>query len=199
MASVEDIANIVLRTVGYPRPISDLYDGTLAARVILDIYAETRDEVLQSADWSFAFREASLTAASAGTPLSPWGQEYLYPSDCVRVRYVKPAGGRSLDPQPVLWQIANETRVNPAVRVILCDVASAVVVYTGRVTDPSTWELSFTRTLIARLARRAAPRLVGDPNLGRGVMDMSAEEIQEAAEVSDALPPDLARPMQRSK
>ncbi len=49
----------------------------------------------------------------------------------------------------------------PPLRVILTNVADAIAVYTGRVTDPSTWAPDFGEALIDSLGELLAPALTG--------------------------------------
>lgn len=131
VASVQnpaDIINIALRRMGYKLRVGSLLDGSEAASQALDIYAQTRDELLRAGEWGFAERNVSLTvlkAAPAGGyfpptfwsntyPPIPWGYEYAYPDDCLKVRALKPAPLFLFDPdpQPNLYAIANDDVVS---------------------------------------------------------------------------------------
>lgn len=169
------IVNASLARIGYKLRVGSLYDGSVAAKKALDVYSQTRDELLRQNDWGFAERNTTLTllkSSPAGGyvppttwtpayPPLPWRFEYNYPGDCLKVRALKgvPILIPIYDPQPVLFEIANDNALTPAQKVILCNVSSAVLVYTGQVTDPLTWEADFSETLIAALGRRLAPTL----------------------------------------
>lgn len=169
--SVENMVNMALDAIGYPRHIADIYEGSPAARVALEIYGQTRDELLQFGEWPFALREVSLTAVAAQTPPSPWGFEYVYPTDCLRVLYVRPGpltgGVRSTDPQPVLFRVWNDQRPSPPVEAILSDQSAAVLMYVGRVTDPATWQPNFVKALVDALAQKFSFMLVKDSTLSQ--------------------------------
>ena len=102
--SPADAINVSLRRIGYKLRVASLYDGSKAARSALDIYAQTRDEILRQNDWTFAERNISMTMLkqapvggyippvtwSTTYPPLPWLFEYAYPTDCLKVRAVKP-------------------------------------------------------------------------------------------------------------
>ena len=104
VSSPADVVNVTLQRIGYKLRVGSLYDGSKAANDALDIYAQTRDEVMRQDDWSFAERNVSMTllksAPVAGyippttwsttDPPLPWLFEYAWPDDCLKVRAVKP-------------------------------------------------------------------------------------------------------------
>ncbi len=173
-----DVANLALARMGYRLRVGSLYDGSAAAVKFLDIYGQTRDELLRASDWDFAERNVDLTLLKSAPPggyvpptvwdgsVNPpigWLYEYALPDDYLKVRAVKPTPlfFPNLDPQPYVYSIANDEFFSPPLRVILCNVKDAVMVYTGQVTDPASWDVGFTEAFAAALARRLAPLLVG--------------------------------------
>lgn len=179
VTSPEHVVNLALGRIGYKLRVNKLYEGTRAARIALAAYAETRDEVLRhegKADWGFAERNVVATLlkfAPAGGyvppvawnpalhPPIPWLFEYAYPADCLKVRILKsaPLFMPNFDPQPSVLSIANDNALNPPQRVILSNVPNAIIVYTGQITDPTTWPQDFIDELTGRLARVLAPNL----------------------------------------
>lgn len=176
LRSPEDVVNAALGRIGHAHRIGDLFEGSEAAQTAIDIYAQTRDELLRSQDWDFSQREVNLTLlkqAPVGgygpwapwdptqNPTPGWAYEYAYPDDCLRVRSVQPQPGFLIDfdPQPYIWKVENDNNYTPAVRVILCQVGSAILTYVGQITDPLTWNSLFAEALIAALAKRLAPVL----------------------------------------
>ncbi len=193
VASVDspaDVVNVALRRIGYKLHVANLFDGSKAADQVLDIYAQTRDAIMRDGEWPFAERTMSmqlLKQAPAGgyippnvwttaNPPLPWLFEYAYPTDCLNVRSVKPVPLfiPEFDPQPCVYGIANDNALNPPAKVILCNVASAVLTYTGQVTDPATWEPDFIEEFAGALGRRL-------PALGGGVEMVKMEAADEAA------------------
>lgn len=178
--SAEDLANAALDRIRWPEQIGDLYEGTRAARVGARIYDQTRDDLLRSSDWSFARRDTVLTLLksappggygygvvwSSQYPPPPWWYEYAYPSDCLKVRAIRvtPLLIPSFDPLPVLFTDDNDASLTPAARVILTNQARALAVYTGQITDMTTWPADFTEAMIEALARRFAEALTGEAN-----------------------------------
>jgi len=195
LQSPADLCNVALVRMGYKGPrIASLFDGSEAAQDFLDIYAQTRDELLRESDWGFAERNISMTllkSAPVGGYFPPlswnpavnpppgWLFEYTYPSDCLKVRAVKPVPlyGINWDPQPQVYSIDNDSAFTPPQRVILCNVSDAILVYTGQVTDPTTWDVGFTGALAAKLERAVAIGLVGVESAKAAM----ADEAQETA------------------
>lgn len=198
--SVEDLVNQSLQLLGAKRRIGDIYEGSDPARVALELYGQTRDELLQAGDWPFAMQQGALTLVTSVPPPSPWQFEYQYPSSCLRVRYIKPgpafSGSRSLDPQPVLYSVWNDTRQSPPIRAILCDLAGAVLVSTGQIIDMTTWEPEFTRSFVARLSAKMAPRLA-DSRMVQMVTIEGENEEAEAAMTTDLVAPPSSMPVMR--
>lgn len=177
--SPADLCNVALVRMGYKGPrIASLFDGSNAAQDFLDLYAQTRDELLRMSDWGFAERNVSLNLLKSApvsgyfppvtwdpvvNPPPGWLFEYGYPSDCIKVRAVKPVPlyGINWDPQPQVYSIDNDSAFAPPQRVILCNVPSAILVYTGQITDPTTWDVGFTGALAAKLERAVSIGLVG--------------------------------------
>lgn len=172
LATVEDIVNAALSRIGHAVRIADIYEGSPASLAALDIYGQTRDELLRKQDWGFSERNVAMTAlkiAPAGGygPWAPWNQatnppppwlfEYPYPDDCLKVRAIKgiPGFGPNFQPYPNSFSIINDG----AIKAIVTNADSAILVYTGQVTDPNLWEPGFTEALISSLSRRLAPAL----------------------------------------
>lgn len=174
LTSPEDVINAVLQRIGYPQRIGSIYEGTRPAKVALDVYGQTRDQMLRDGDWGFARRDLGLTLLkSAPTngfyaapwtnayPPLPWLYEYTYPTDCLKVRAVRqtPAFIPDFDPKSNIFDTPNDNSYTPAVKVIVCNLSNAVATYTGQITNPTTWEASFTEGLIADLGRRFSAAL----------------------------------------
>lgn len=185
--SMINIVNMSLDAIGYSKHISEFYEGSPAARVALEVFAQTRDELIQSGDWTFAFAEVNLNL-NGQLPVSPWAYEYSYPPDCVRIRYIKPgvvAGGalRDNDPQPVLFRSFNDQRI-PA-QAILCDVNPAALVYSRSITDPSQWDDGFTQAYIAALAEKLAFGLAVQAEIIKARVGLSARDIEAGRSMDD--------------
>jgi hypothetical protein len=183
VTSPADQANLALVRMGYKLRVGSLYDGSFAAKKLLDVYAQTRDELLRAHDWDFAERNVALTllkqAPVNGYIATPWNPvtnppvgynfEYLYPSDCLKIRAVKgtPLFVPNFDPSPNAFSPANDPQcpVPPApqadCRVILCNIGGAIATYTGQETSPANWDVGFIEEFAAALGRHLGPVLVG--------------------------------------
>ena len=163
--SPADIVNLALSRIGHQGRIASLFDGSAPAKRALDIYGQTRDDLLRSQDWDFAERTVILTQLKAapaggysvGTPWSstypppPWLYEYSYPTDCLKIRCLKQVPSTDPYPMPNVFHVAND-----GTKVILAEISNAILVYTGQVTDPTLWNSNFIEALTASLARRLA-------------------------------------------
>ena len=195
--SPADLVNYGLRLVGYKKRIGSLYDGSEAAIVALDVYAQVRDEMLRGDD-TLDFAEGNATlqllkqAPANGyintpwqpiNPALPWWYEYAYPADCLKVRSIRPQPNfvMDFDPAPNVFQTANDNYYVPAQKVILTDVPNALIVYTRQVTDLTTWEADAIEAFAARLGARLAPKL-----LGLNSVKLAASEAQQATAEADA-------------
>lgn len=201
--SVEDVVNQALVDIGYRHRIADIFEGSPAARAALEVYSQTRDELLDAGEWPLARRANVPLALIKGpppnggynpeTPWAPtypppgWLYEYGYPDDMLDLRAIlpRPDAMFDLDPKPARWRVDNDnSQVNrdgdhmPQVKVILSNVPDALAVYIGSITDPSLWEPGFTAVVISRLGEKLARRL--------GV----GEEVRksDAADVASTMP-----------
>jgi hypothetical protein len=157
VTSPEDVVNNALTRIGYSERINNMREGTRAARAAVLIYAQTRDELLRDGDWGFA--QATIAAVPSGQAApGQWSVSYAYPADCLKVRNLISAAYLTdkSDPLPILFEVASNVAVG---RVILTDEASAMLVYTAQIIDPTRWDALFADALAAELARRLAPAL----------------------------------------
>lgn len=169
----EDAVNQALIRIGHNQRIQNIMEGSLEANAALEVYAQTRDELLRAGNWYFA-----QTTIAAGTPLKyglpggyfdtawdpatnpppPWLFSYTYPDDCLKVRSLQPLVGGlflvSMAPQPTLFAEYNDPTYTPARKVILSNVETPRLTYTRQVVDPLTWEAGFATAFVAALAQQ---------------------------------------------
>lgn len=209
MTDAADICNRALGQIGYVPFIADMYEGSRASRLALRIYGHTRDDLLRSKDWPFARRTAGpltvLKRAVIPPPLvlgvnnwtnaqppPPWEWEYAYPADCLYLRYIRlppfqtTKGDANVEPTPNLWVIVNDTPIGSTIpqKVILANIPFAIAHYTGRITDPDTWEPMFTQALIDQLARRFTLGLAS-PQMAVEMEKLETIEGQTTATMAD--------------
>ena len=202
LTSPEDVINDSLARIGYKLRVGSIYEGSPAAKKALDVYGQTRDELLRQNDWGFAERNVNMTLLKSAPPLPGGGYGYIppatwnpatnpplpfyfsyaYPSDCLKVRAIKSPSTYfvlpNMDPRPRLWKIANDNSYNPAQKIICCYVGNAELVYTGQVTDPTTWESDFVESMCTRLAQLLAPTF--NPEMLKIVVPDEAQSMATA-------------------
>lgn len=179
LTAPEDLINNALARIGYKLRIGSIYEGSAAAKKALDVYGQARDGLLRQNDWGFAERNIAMTLLKSAPALPGGGYGYIppaawnpvtnpplgylfsyqYPSDCLKVRALKPAPFLlpEMDPRPVIYKVFNDNSATPYVKSIACNVPNAQLTYTGQVTDPSTWEADFTEALCEELGKVLAP------------------------------------------
>jgi hypothetical protein len=185
--AVEDIVNQAARAAGVPMRTQDIYEGSDLSRVALELYGQSRDELLDLRDWSFSRRTVALTLLKGPPPAGgynfaqPWSNlypapgflfEYSYPADVLDVRsiYAPPGPMPDLDPLPALWRVDNDPTPNivdgiavgPAAKVIYCNLVDALMNYRAQITDPGTFDTGFTTSLIQSLGKKFA-KAFGQP------------------------------------
>lgn len=179
LSNPADIVNASLVRIGWKKSIGNLYDGSAASQLALRVYGQVRDELLRKMEPGFSMRNLAMTLLKSAPPggyipaVTPWNPatnppvgwlfSYQYPPDCLKVRAVKPTPlfFPNVDPQPYVFSIDNDSAYAPPQRVVLCNVANALLVYTGRVTNPQTMDVGFLEALTATLGERLAPALTG--------------------------------------
>lgn len=197
-SSVEQVVNQALVEAGRTKRIAYIYEGSEEAKVAIELYGQTRDELLRATDWSFSRKVLALTLLKGPPPdggysfASPWTTvypyqgflyEYAYPSDCLDLRaIVAPPGSMpDLDPLPALWRVDNDpvpivtagVAGGPPAKVILCNTTNAQAVYRAQITSPSLWEPGFTAALVASLSAKFA-KAFGLPG------EVAKEDVVEA-------------------
>jgi len=207
--SVEDIINQGLRAAGLPLRLNDIYEGSDAAKVALELYGQARDELLDAEDWSFNRHTAPLTLLKGPPPaggysyIQPWSNlypapewlyEYAYPADCVDLRAIErpPIGPMpDTDPIPQLWRVDNDSTPNivdgaatgPEAKVIYCNVTDAMAIYRSRVTNPAIFDPGFTAALVAVLGKRFATAFGADVNTQRELAGEAVATINTQSDV----------------
>jgi hypothetical protein len=163
--TVEGICNAALDLIGYKRHIGSVWEGTIAARVALNAFASTRDEVLAARPWPFTRAIVPLVQTSASAP-PPWSYTYDYPNQAIAVLDVYGAVS-DLDPKPSRWMPV----YIGAARAILTDFALAQATITDRALNIPEWPADFALAVTARLASRMERALTegqGNAASGRG-------------------------------
>lgn len=192
LTSPADVANVAFVRMGLKMRVGSLFDGSDHASAMLDVYGQTRDDMLRENDYDFAMASVVLTLLKtvaapdyvvphqwnpATMPPLGWAFEYQWPSDALKIRSIQPVPVFVFDPDPQNYAFSeyNDNLYSPAQRVLLTDAQNAVAFYTRRVTDPTTWDVAFTDALAARLAALLGPALVG-PDSNRTTLPQAQGE-----------------------
>ena len=156
--SPEDVVNLALTRVGHPFRVTNIMDGSPQASAALNVYAQTRDELLRQKNWDFA--KVIVSAATTGyTAPPPWVVEYTYPDDCLKIRQLFNSIYLASTNNPVPTYYTIGQNVSLAQKVIWSNTYFATIVYTKQVTAPTEWEADFTELMAAALGKRLAPIL----------------------------------------
>ena len=202
MTTSADIANRAMVAMGARSTIANLaLEQSPEAKQMNLLYNPTRDALLRAAHWDFARKiiQGTLLKAAPGVagsttpasntwnpetmPAPPWSYEYVYPADCMKVRYVTPSPGGGSDAgvenmfsvpsvspvrsaggiNPVPFAIALDTDENDnQMRVVLTDAYRALVCYTARVEVEDMWDASFQEAMVYSLAAQVALSITGN-------------------------------------
>jgi hypothetical protein len=194
----EDIVNAALRAIGYSRPVGEIYEGSRASRVAVEVYGPARDGLLQSHDWDFALREATLVAVMGGTKILGFTQEYAYPATALRICAVHAAiPAPNFDPRPARFKTGNDSSLSTPAKVIFANITPAFAVYIAQITDPLTWNAAFTQAFVNVLACIFAFALRDDINLARTRTAIAEQTTLEAVNIGDAMGPMIPELMAR--
>ena len=155
--SIESIVNQSLDLIGYKKHIGSIWDGSVAARVALNAYSETRDEVLAAQPWVFA-RDLFILDAISG-PSSAGVYSFTRPETAITILDVYPYPRVLLEPTPGRW---SESYENSA-RIIVAQHPKVGVVATLRLTNWAIWPPEFTQAVIRMLAEKLSRSLVEPP------------------------------------
>lgn len=181
MTAVEDLLNLALRRIRYPTPIGSIFEGSVAARVALEIYGQTRDNLFGEKDWPFLRREVSLgapikTAPAGGYGITPWNPatnppppwiyEFAYPPMTIEIRALRPTPIFIPEFTPFYTRFVTAYDTLLSAKVVLTNLNTPLAVITGQVLNPNEWQDSnFTEALIDALAVQFEKHFGdGDPN-----------------------------------
>lgn len=182
MASIVSICNLALTNLGKDN-INALSEPSAEARACNQFYDLVRDQLLQGYPWRFAGKTAALAQLTNDKP-GAWGYAYQRPTDCLKVRWVRPEySATDPSPQSLQEEIGNPYEIEG--QTIYCNLSPAFLRYTYRLTDPTKYSPLFAEALGWHLAVRLAMPLTRDPKV-RGDTFQLAMRMQAVAETADA-------------
>lgn len=183
MTSIVSICNLALSNIGKDN-ISSIDESGPEARACRQFYDHVRDMLLQAYPWRWAGKTVSLAEVANDKP-GAWGYAYQRPTDCLKVRAVRPLYSNDLvdiedaktDSYGIMHEIEGQT--------IYTDISPAFLRYTYRVPDPTKFPPLFVEALAWHLAVRLAMPLTRDPSVRRECFNV-ANGMQASAQMSDA-------------
>ena len=181
MASVVSICNLALSNVGKDN-INALTDAGAEARACSQFYEHTRDTLLQAYPWRFAGKTQSIAEVTNDKP-GQWLKAYARPSDCLKLRWLRPA--YSVDDFPMSKQDEISIPYETEGANIYCNLTPAFLRYTFRVTDPTRFSPLFVDALSWHLAVRLAMPLTRDPKIRADAWQVATKMTGEA-QMADA-------------
>lgn len=208
MVAPVDIVNQALSEIGSRTLVSSLLEASPAAAQARLQYQPLRQQVLRAAPWGFARKTLSLTSAGLLTdtpPASPfpWLDKYIYPPDCLKMRYILPppvlpvVEGSAPDVSdgtvwPAPWcgpsrqwryVISYDDTVSPPRRVVLANILQAIGVYTVDVEDPDLWDPLFRNALVMALASKLVIPLTGNVGMKQSYAQLAEVSLTQARAV----------------
>jgi hypothetical protein len=188
-ASAAAVVNIALEYIASQARITDITDTTSPtaniSKAATVVYAPTVQLMLRELDPDFARFDKTLILSGV-TPTAIWAYEYLYPSDCLRLRQVRPVGV-SIDPnnpRPVRANVGFDVIGGVPTKVIYTNEPTAHAVYTTSRAIETFWDDVFTDAVARRLANPLAMALSGRPDFAKEILETSAR-VAATAEMVD--------------
>lgn len=156
MASIVDICNLALSHLGNRASVVSIspVDGSVEADYCARFYQLARDEILELGDWTFARKRAALVELTV-SPSTTWERAYALPSDCMVPRRIVTGKFYEYEDDSTNFDVEGAT--------LLCNKASAELIYTRPVEDPTQFSPGFVTAVSYKLsAYLAGPILRGD-------------------------------------
>lgn len=184
------ICNLALARIGTKSTIVSLDEASPEARQCKLLFPHSRDASLRAFPWGFARRERALSILS-DEESEGWGFVYAYPSDCLRVLYIKPAV-RGTKRGPIVTGLSADGDR----RTIQSDTENAVLVYIARVTDTTLFDPLFVEAMSYKLGAELAPGLgISEQRQQQALrMFQSAIMAAQAADANESPPLDRPDP-----
>jgi hypothetical protein len=146
------------------------FDGTPTGVYAGILYPGAVQMLLRQQDPEFARRVVALTLSGQTAP-QPWSYEYVYPTNCVRIRQVSPPTWDEFDPQPVYWEEGFNATSSQVV--IWANEATALLTYTTNAVTEGDFDDGFTEVLVRYLGSQLSMPVAGRPDLSREFLDVS--------------------------
>jgi hypothetical protein len=151
-----DICNIALRHLAISTTIGSLTEKSKEAKACNDLYAQTRDEVLEDFPWPFCTVLDNLVLSTVAVP-SEWTYAYQYPS-CIGFRRILSGTRNDTRQSRIPYRIVTTALGG---KYILTDMPNAQGEWTLHITDPSQFSPAFVQATALKLAGYIGPTVAG--------------------------------------
>lgn len=167
-------------------------------------YNTCRLQLLRTAHWGFARTQLSLTQTGDlypdNTSPYPWGYQYVYPSDCVKMRYIiappiippgniSPPNVSDVSLNTWWWRPSRKNRFviqdvvdanGKGSKQLVSNVYAAIGVYTRDEQNPALYDELFIQALTTYMAYRMAPSINGNIQIRAEMKQATQEAIIQA-------------------
>ncbi|MEO1029607.1 MAG: hypothetical protein AAFX02_11200 [Pseudomonadota bacterium] len=178
-ASDVAICNLALGHIGHSTVISSLDEQSHAALRCRLVYAKCRDTLLETRDWSFARRFTAL--ASGGDAPDYWEHSYVYPTDCLKIRWLFDKDFDRQKDSRVPYQVALDK--DGLTRLVWTNLERAQARYTASVINASLFPASFRDALAYAVAKEIAYPLTTDHSIRSQIFQAYQLAMSKAAEL----------------
>ena len=192
---------MALGAINAPK-INSMFDQTPQAEAVRNWFYVDRDAFVQESRWTFARKSVVLTPTTYAD--NNWVYAYIYPQDCLNIDELRPPNllGNDSQAEPSIagvypgtggpyesYDIKNipheicQLEVNgtpTGQQVILCNIPSAILVYTRQITDPNQWPITFLKAFTYYLALD----LAGDLQTATGIVNEVQNKFSRACPIA---------------
>ena len=171
------VANRALTEIARLNPlvsgnVATNFDGSPQGIAAAQLYPGAVQMLLRQQDYEFSRRRVALTVTGNPAP-GGWSYEYVYPSDCVKVRQVYPPAWVPSDPQPIRWEVGDDAVAGVPTTVLWTNQVNDCLVYTTNQVTESNWDDIFTEQMVRYLGSALAPSVAGRPDFSREMLDIA--------------------------
>ena len=182
--SIESIVNQALDLIGYKRHLGNLWDGSPAARMALNVWGDTRDTLFMVTRPDFSIWDDALVPAKTAPPWyddirlwsyetdpdMPWRYEYELPELCLVPLTIKPRPHYLpvWRPLPMRFRIKGSF---DSKYILLGDDPAPVLTCVHSVHDTDLWHNDFTEAMARALAKKMQHLMPGAAKESEGKAD----------------------------
>ena len=173
-ASVVNEALVLIAARATVTGTNPTFDGSAAGNAAGLIYTPLVNLLLRKQDWEFARRTGFAPAGVGGygsDPALPY--EWIYPTDCLRIRQVYPTSYNANDPQAVRWNVADDIIGGTPTKVLFTSIPSVLLAYTTSNVGENQWDAGFQETFVRLLGSGLAMGLGGRPDFSEKFLEQA--------------------------